>query len=271
VRGDPISTIDWRASARLSTARARDEFVVRERYAEEAPHVVILCDRRPSMAVYASSFPWLSKPAAVDSVVDLIALTAASHNATVAYLDYAGSDERAGAPFWLAPTGRSAVAEIAERLESEQRFDAPEDCILRGLGFLARFRSEFSSGTFVFVVSDFLGDPVPAAVWLTAAARRWEIVPVVVQDSTWERSFPPIRSVVVPLVDPRDGSVLDVYVSAREARETRRRNERRHEELRRSFAVLGLDPVEIETSDEDAIDHAFLDWAAQRRILRLRR
>src|SRR5579862_2630963 len=57
VRGDPLSTIDWRASARLSTARARDEFVVRERYAEEAPRVVVFSDLRPSMALYPEPFP----------------------------------------------------------------------------------------------------------------------------------------------------------------------------------------------------------------------
>src|SRR3954454_10722604 len=72
MRGDPISTIDWRASARLSTARGRDEFVVRERYAEEAPRVVVFADRRPSMGVYGSPFPWLSKPDATRSATELI-------------------------------------------------------------------------------------------------------------------------------------------------------------------------------------------------------
>src|SRR6185312_5469067 len=63
-RGDPLATIDWRASARLSTARGDDEFVVRERFADEAPRVVVLCDRRPSMALYPPPLPWLDKPAA---------------------------------------------------------------------------------------------------------------------------------------------------------------------------------------------------------------
>ena len=40
--GDDVDTIDWAASARLSYARGTDEFVVRERYAEEAPRVVIV-------------------------------------------------------------------------------------------------------------------------------------------------------------------------------------------------------------------------------------
>ena len=32
--GDDIRSIDWAASARLSSARGQDDFVVRERYAE---------------------------------------------------------------------------------------------------------------------------------------------------------------------------------------------------------------------------------------------
>lgn len=271
VRGDPISTIDWRASARLSTARGRDEFVVRERYAEEAPRVVVLCDKRPSMGLYEEPFPWLSKPAALRSLVELIATTAEAHNASVAYLDHAGASERDGEPFWLAPTGRGVRERIAWREATVERFDAPEDTIVRGLRFLGRFKSELSSGTFIFVLSDFLGAGVPASAWLTAAARRWEVVPVVVQDPTWEGSFPLVRSVVVPLVDPEDGGLLEVHVSAREARICRERNERRRAELLALFAELGLDPIVIETSDGDAIDHAFVEWAAGRRTLRLRR
>ena len=53
--GDDMDSIDWAASARLSTARGSDEFIVRERFAEEAPKVVIVCDRRPQMACFASA------------------------------------------------------------------------------------------------------------------------------------------------------------------------------------------------------------------------
>src|SRR5205085_12102289 len=62
---DPVSTIDWYASARLSAASGTDEFVVRDRAADEAPRVAILCDRRPAMALYGASFPWLDKAAAL--------------------------------------------------------------------------------------------------------------------------------------------------------------------------------------------------------------
>ena len=50
--GDDVHSIDWNASARLSSALGTDEFIVRERFAEEAPRVVIVCDRRPGMALY---------------------------------------------------------------------------------------------------------------------------------------------------------------------------------------------------------------------------
>ena len=51
-RGDDVKAIDWPASAKLSRARGMDEFVVREHFADEAPRIVVLCDRRPSMSLY---------------------------------------------------------------------------------------------------------------------------------------------------------------------------------------------------------------------------
>ena len=63
--GDDVDKIDWYASARLSLARGSEEFVVREHFADEAPRVVVLCDRRPSMSVFPDGWPWLSKPDAL--------------------------------------------------------------------------------------------------------------------------------------------------------------------------------------------------------------
>ena len=47
--GDPVSTIDWFASARLSAATGRDEFIVRDHASDEAPRVALVCDRRPAI------------------------------------------------------------------------------------------------------------------------------------------------------------------------------------------------------------------------------
>jgi uncharacterized protein (DUF58 family) len=271
VRGDPISTIDWRASARLSTARSSDEFVVRERYADEAPRVVLLTDRRPSMGIYGPPFPWLSKPEVVRSATEVIVQSAEAANAAVAYLDYAGAEERGGEPFWLAPSGRAIWARIEARYDDAPDCDAPENGLQRGLEFLPRFRAELSSGTFVFVISDFLGPLPPESAWLTAAARRWEVVPVVIQDPVWEQSFPLVGPLVLPLADPSDERVVEVRLSRREARARREENEARRQRLHDEFFALGLDPVLLDTGDAAEIDRAFLDWAERRRDLRNRR
>jgi uncharacterized protein (DUF58 family) len=271
VRGDPLSTIDWRASARLSTARGADEFVVRERYAEEAPRVVVFCDLSPSMALYPRELPWLEKRAVLATTSELIVHSAYAAKATVAYLDLAGASARHGAPFWVAPQGRGALERIEARHAEVEVFDAPEDGLARGLEFLARFRSELSSGTFVFVISDFLEASLSDSVMLAATARRWELVPVVVQDPGWEQSFPQLAGIVVALADPRSGASFEVRLSAREARARREHNERRHQELVSRFAALGLDPVLLDTAAPAAIERAFLDWAARRRDLKNRR
>src|ERR671936_783456 len=50
--GDDIRAIDWAASARRSSARSADEFIVREHYADEAPRVFLryldLAEREPA-------------------------------------------------------------------------------------------------------------------------------------------------------------------------------------------------------------------------------
>src|SRR5919108_5593882 len=90
--GDDVDRIDWYASARLSLARASDEFIVREHFAEEAPRVVCLCDRRPSMSVFADGWPWLSKPEAIRQVVRLISDSAIAARGLLGYLDEAEGD-----------------------------------------------------------------------------------------------------------------------------------------------------------------------------------
>jgi uncharacterized protein (DUF58 family) len=261
--GDPVSTIDWYASARLSSARDGDVFVVREKYAEEAPRVVVLCDRRPAMALYPPEFPWLSKPAAVSAVADAIVVSALAARGEIGYIDFAGSAGREGVPFWLPPRSRRRRWEVEERLGT-LAFDAPEDNVERGLDYLARLRADLPSGSFVFVVSDFLSPPRLEA-WLHARALRWDVVPVIVQDPVWEQSFPELRSVTVPFAEPGTGRVLTARVSASEARELRAVNEARLGRLLSELRGIGLDPVVVGTSDPLAIDREFLAWAELRR------
>jgi uncharacterized protein (DUF58 family) len=261
--GDPVSTIDWFASARLSAATGRDEFIVRDHAADEAPRVVLVCDRRPAMGIYESPLPWLSKPAVVAEATAALVASAVAARADVASLDYGdGLDE----PYWL-PPGRRDVPWLAQERQTTARFEAPDDNVERALDFLGRLHSDLPTGSFVFVLSDFLAPP-PAEAWLDASSRGWDVVPIVIQDPVWEQSFPDVSAVSVPIADARDGRVELVRLSRREAVELRHRNEARLGRLRSELSSLDLESVVLGTSDPYEIDRAFVEWAEARRLTR---
>ena len=257
--GDPVTSIDWFASARLSSASGGDDFVVRERAADEAPRVVVVVDRRPAMGLYPAPLPWLSKRDALGEAVAAIAASAAAARADLASLDYGDGDDS-----WLPPGRRGRAWLIAERQGDVARFDAPEDNLEQALLFLAERRWEVPRGAFVFVLSDFLVAPSGAA-WQQALARGWDLVPVVIQDPVWERGFPDVAGVAVFVADPRSGEVSVVRLSRRRVRRRREANEARYRALLVELQSFGLQPVAIESSDPAAVDAAFVEWAEQRR------
>lgn len=256
--GDDVGRIDWNASARLSLARGTEEFVVREHYAEEAPRVVVLGDRRPSMSVFPEGWPWLCKPRALREAAALIGASASAARGLLGALD-----EAEGVTRWRPPRSEHELVE----LDGSPHFTAPEDTVERGLGFLYEQRRDLPAGSFVFVLSDFLAH-VSRAMWLRALERRWEIVPVVIQDPVWEQSFPDVSGVVVPFAAPGTGQVTLARVSASEAAARRGENERRHAELLRAMRALDMDPVVVSSHDHKDIVFSFLTWADQRLFTR---
>lgn len=259
--GDNVDNIDWAASARLSAASGLDEFVVRERHADEAPWVVVLADRRPSMALYAEPFPWLRKWEALQHAVDIILRSALAARSLPAYLDFAD-----GEPFWRAPRARRDLWQGEERAG----FDAPQDTLQRGLERLTIHRPALPLGSFVFVLSDFLAPP-PRDSWLDAVERGWDVIPVVIQDPTWERSFPDVSGIAVPFADPAGGGTRHVRLNRREVAERRAENERRHRDLLANFEEIGVDPLLLERSDAPGVHAAFIDWTERRLAERGRR
>ncbi len=124
-------------------------------------------------------------------------MTLIGASATAAGVCSATSTRRTASAYWHPP--RSSHAFGAPELE--RGFGAPEDTLLRGLRHLAEHKRDLPGGTFVFVVSDFLVAP-SRDEWLDALERRFEIIPVIVQDPVWEQSFPDVSGVVVPYVAP---------------------------------------------------------------------
>ncbi len=260
--GDHVAWIDWAASARLSAARGTDEFVVREYLAQEAPRAAILVDRRPSLGLFGTESPWLDKPAAVLAAVEAIAASAVAALGEVAYLDHPGPDARA---FWLPPAGRRRIADVRARL-GDATFAAPPRSLELGLKALLRHGHLLPPGSFAFVVSDFLA-PLRAAEWARLRALRWDVVPVVVQDPTWEQSFPDVHGAIVPFADPASGAIAPTRFTRREVRALALEHEQRLDRTLRTFRHLGCDPVVV--GGEDAFA-PLAAWAARRRALRRR-
>ena len=255
--GDPISTIEWVASARLSAAHGADEFIVRERFAEEAPLVAIVLDRRPSMAIYgarrrgSTSRARSRRPCARSSRAPT----------TRAPAGRAASTARSGCGLWQPARGRAQVvgAQIAHA-----GFEAPEDVLDRAISVLVRRRARLPAGSFVFVISDFLGSLEPAS---RARLRTLgpDIVPVIIQDPTWERSFPHVPGVLLPTVDVATGESRPVRLSRREARARKEDHEQRYGELAGRFRRVGMDPVTLGEAEPEPVHRAFLAWAERRR------
>jgi len=258
--GDAMRGIDWAASARLSAARSEDAFIVRERFADESPRVVVIQDRRPAMALCPPDLPWLSKPDTMRTAALLIAASTARCRGAIGSLDFGDAN---GEPAWLSPRP-SGLWQFEERAEHGP-FAGPVDGIERSLEYLGTVRGSLSAGSFVFVLSDFLADADEAA-WLEALGHRWDIVPVVIQDPVWEASFPDVAGVVVTFVDAGSGMVRRVRMRRGEARRLRREHEERHAALSRRFMDLGLEPVVLTSSDPETILAAFLDWADARLV-----
>jgi uncharacterized protein (DUF58 family) len=258
--GDDVDAIDWNASARLSSARGTEEFIVRETFAEEAPRVVVVADRRPEMNVFPGWLPWLSKPSAMLHATVVLFESAMASRGIAGYLDFGDGDA-----FWRPPRTQQEPWDVTDRTA----FRAPKETIALSLTHLVEHRRALPTGSFVFVLSDFLASP-PEQAWARALQQRWDIVPVVVQDPVWEQSFPPIGGVVVPFWDPRARRVMPVRISSAEARERREQNQERFERVLRWFRAHDLEPVVLSSDDRSEIFLSFLEWAELRRFSRRR-
>ena len=257
--GDDVAWMDWAASARLSAARGSDEFIVRERFADEAPRVVVVADRRTSMSITASKFRPLDKPRALLTAVDLIGQSATAARSLTGYLDYAE-----GEAYWRAPRSEHRAE---PGLLADRAFDAPADGVTRALEFLGDHKRELPTQAFVFVLSDFVVPP-DLSVWQRALEHRWELVPVAIQDPVWERSFPQIGGITIPYADPRTGRVYPIYLTEKEARQRRVAHETRWTELVGAFRSLGIEPVAVDSHDLGDMLGAFLRWADLRQMWR---
>ena len=189
----------------------------------------------------------------------LIGLSVAAERGDLAFVA-----DRAGSPRWVAPRAPRKVLEQVERAGDEREFTAGPRSLDRCLRLLVEHAPSFPAGTFVFVLSDFVEAVVPR-MWRRLRALHWDVTPVVIQDPTWEQSFPDVGGVLLPVGDVETGDVRDVWIRRSDARARAAANERRLDDLVTGFRHLGFDPVLLGSSDPGEIARCFGHWSERGR------
>ena len=247
--GDHLRTIDWKASARASSASNRDEFIVRERFNEETPAVVIVMDRRPGMALYPSDLPWLHKPAALHEVARILVASALNHRALVAYLDFASHGFEPARPSGnrrarrrtsgakALPTGsRRSWTTPSTRPTTRSRRRSPSSAPSRALCRSAA--SSSSSPTSSPRRRTSCGRrPSPAAGTSSRSSSRTR---------RGSRASPRSRASLSPSVMRRARHPPACGFRAARSTERRQFNESRLASRLRDFVQLGLDPIVVD-------------------------
>jgi hypothetical protein len=214
------------------------------------------------MAATRDPLPWLDKSRVLDVAARIVSASAVAARSFIGYLDL-GAD---GDELWKPPRSQGDLSHLVDA----RPFRAPNDNVARALASLGKQRRDMPAGTFLFLLSDFLVPP-DRATWMRATTRRWDVVPVVIQDPLWDRSFPDVSGLVVPFVDADTGAVSRVRLSRKETTELRLANEARLRELRATFRSLGIDHVEVSSDRGADVLASFLAWADRRLYTRGRK
>ena len=244
------ATIDWKTSARLSSARNGDEFIVRERFSDEMPAVILVADRRPAMAaVSRAELPWLSKPEAVldGRSASSSRARSSSGRSSATSTSRRTTAERAGAPFWEPAAGAARPVAGRRRRSSAAstptvRSTRPRTTSSARWSSSPRCDGEVTIGTFVFVLSDFHrsgGHCSPGRKRSRGLGRRAGRRP----GSDLGAEFPAIDGVRVLLADALEEHARYVRLNEVDVAERRKHNEQRLAGLRTEFARLGLDTI----------------------------
>ena len=136
-RATASAAIDWAASARLSAARGADEFVVREFFAEQAPRVVVVCDRRPRSG---STAPRSVARQAAAATAEIVARRARRARERRAVTSRTQMRQTPSAAFFVPRPAAAAYGTLARRTDREPAEGAPE-ALGRSLALLVRRRS----------------------------------------------------------------------------------------------------------------------------------
>ncbi|HET7755115.1 MAG TPA: DUF58 domain-containing protein [Anaeromyxobacteraceae bacterium] len=236
--GDEVRAIDWNVTARRGALHVR-------RFAEERELTVLLVVDVSASTDFGSAER--TKREAAAEVAALVAMSAVASGDRVGLALFTSEVER----YVPARRGRRhALRLLAELLRYEPR--SPGTDLAAALAFLRRVQRRAAT---VFLLSDFAeprADGRPD--WsrpLAAAARRHDVVPVVVGDRA-ERAPP--RTGATLLEDPETGAVVRVDLSDRRVQAAIARARAAEEAARdEAFRRIGLESVRIDAARGDVV------------------
>jgi uncharacterized protein (DUF58 family) len=241
--GDDVRTIDWNVSARMNHPHVKQ-------FIEERDRTVNLVFDMSASGSFGSKGS--SKREMAAELAAVVAFSAFKNNDRVGLFAITDKVE-----LYVPPKkGKKHVMRVISELLSFVPESKGTDLAM-GLDFLGKVARRRSV---VFMVSDFLSEGWERS--LSIAARRHEVVPVVVSDPM-ETALPPLG--LVQFEDLETGEVIEVDTSGPARREflahVAARGQARDEALRR----LKVDVVEIQT------DQPYLDALVAYFRARLRR
>jgi uncharacterized protein (DUF58 family) len=242
--GDDVRSIDWNVSARMNVAHVKQ-------FVEERDRTVnLVVDMSASMFFGTVS---ASKRQIAAELAAVVAFSAIKNNDRVGLYLLTDKVERYVPP---KKGKRHVLRVIGEILAFEPQSRGTDlEAGLDFLGKIARRRSV------VFFVSDFLSEGWERA--MRVAARRHELVPVVVSDPA-ELTLPDVGLVTVE--DFESGEVLEFDASGFTVRDYRRRLDEKREARDAALRRMNVDVVEVRT-DRPYIDALVAFFRARARRL----
>ena len=241
--GDDVRTIDWNVSARMNHPHVKQ-------FIEERDRTVNLVFDMSASGSFGSGGS--SKREMAAELAAVVAFSAIKNNDRVGLFAITDKVE-----LYVPPKkGKKHVMRVISELLSFVPESKGTDLAM-GLDFLGKVARRRSV---VFMVSDFLSDGWERP--LSIAARRHEVVPVVVSDPM-ETALPPLG--LVQFEDLETGQVIEVDTSGPARTEFLAKVAQRAQERDEALRRLKVDVVEIQT------DQPYLDALVAYFRARLRR
>lgn len=229
VPGDDPRNIDYNLSEK------KEKLIIVEREEEREMQLLIILDLSRSMFLR-------QKPYIMYSAASMLMYSALDQDIPTALLGRAGGFEISKTP----ASGRGQLRRTINLLQ--KAIIDPRQVPKRSLT-INNWRKVLSKGSFIFVISDFLGKNNFFIKLLNNRYSQYNIRPIVVQDNL-EYSFPcfPSRS-NLSLVDVGSGDIQRKHVGKKQAKEIKIINEERFERLKGIFDNRNLRYAHLATFD----------------------